>query len=316
MKALVTGCAGFIGGHLCRALLREGYHVTGVDSFLTGTRRTVEDLATDARFTFVEADVAQSLPVAGPVDIAFHFASPASPIDYAQSPIETLRANSAGTQMVADYARACGARVVYASTSEVYGDPLQHPQCEAYWGNVNPNGVRSCYDESKRYGEALLFAYHRTYALDIRIARIFNTYGPNMRMNDGRVIPSFLSSIVEGRPLVIFGDGKQTRSLCYVDDLVDGILAFARIERPAHRVVNLGNDREVTVLEIARVLCDVAGVALQMEHRPLPSDDPTRRKPDLTLARTMLGFEPHIDLHDGLSRTFSALARPYEHATS
>lgn len=309
MNVIVTGGAGFVGSHLCAALLRRGNRVTAIDSLVTGTQAAADRIADDPNGIFIRADVSHGLPDSGPVDVIFHLASPASPFDYAREPIATLRVNAYGTEAVAAYAARCGARVLYASTSEVYGDPLEHPQRETYWGNVNPNGERSCYDEAKRFGEAMLFAYHRTRGLDLRVARIFNTYGPNMRFNDGRVVPSFISSALHGEPLTVFGDGHQTRSLCYVDDLVAGLIALAELPSPAQRVVNLGNDSEVTVLEIARIVCELTGAPLDVRYTPLPPDDPTRRRPDLTVARRLLGFEARTPLRDGLARTIDA-ARP------
>jgi len=305
MISLVTGAAGFIGSHVCAALLREGHEVTGVDNLITGDITNLSWLLEDDRFRFVEADVSLGLPHLERVDTIFHLASPASPVDYAQKPLSTLRVNSRGTEHCCEMALRHGARVMYASTSEVYGDPLEHPQHEEYFGNVNSAGPRSCYDEAKRYGEAVIAAYRRTEGLDGRMVRIFNTYGPRMRRNDGRVVPTFISEALAGDPLTIFGDGTQTRSLCYVDDLVEAILRFAAIDRPAYWIVNIGNDEEVTVLEIARTISELCGVPLRVRHEPLPENDPRQRRPDLTRARTLLKWRAQTPMSECLAQTIA-----------
>jgi len=258
---------------------------------------------TRERFTFIEADVSAGVPDTSPADALLHFASPASPKDYAERPLETLRVNSRGTEACCEFAVRCGARLVFASTSEIYGNPLEHPQRETYWGNVNSIGERSCYDEGKRYGEAVVSAYRRVHGLDGRIVRIFNTYGPRMRLNDGRVVPNFVRQALSGEPLTIYGNGEQTRSLCYVDDLVEGVLRLAEIENPRYLVVNLGNDREVTVYEIAETIARLCGVQLRVVNEPLPPDDPARRRPDISRAREVLGWTPRVSLDDGMRDT-------------
>jgi dTDP-glucose 4,6-dehydratase len=310
MIALVTGAAGFLGSHLSKALVREGHRVTGVDDLSTGELSNLASLLDDDRFRFVEGNVCDGLPAFERLDAVFHFASPASPIDYAERPLETLRVNSLGTERCAELAARRGARLVYASTSETYGDPLEHPQRETYFGNVNTLGPRSCYDESKRYGEAVVAAFRRVRALDGRIARIFNTYGPAMRRNDGRVVPAFVDAALCGEPFAIFGDGTQTRSLCYVDDLVEAIVRLAIIESPAHHVVNIGNDEEVTVLEIARTIAELCGVPLRLRHLPLPENDPRQRRPDLSRARQLLKWRPQTPMAEGLARTIAWFRNP------
>ena len=315
MSAIVTGAAGFVGSHLVDRLLREGATVIGVDNLATGRLQNLADAAVSERFTFVNADVSdpstlgalQPAPAAD-VAVVFHLASPASPIDYAELPLETLAVNSEGTRHAIDLALRVGARLVYASTSEVYGDPLVHPQREDYWGNVNPNGPRSCYDEAKRFGEALIAAYVRTRGLDARVARIFNTYGPRMRPHDGRVVPTMIGQALRGEPPTIYGDGSQTRSLCYVDDLVDGLVRLAMSRAARDQVVNLGNADERTVLEIATLICDLTGRPHEFSWRPLPQDDPTRRRPDTTRARALLGWHPAVELADGLRATIAYFA--------
>lgn len=309
--AMVAGAAGFIGSHLSDALLRSGYAVCGVDNLVTGSLDNLLDARKSELFHFIEADIISDPSVllarieneVGSPSSVFHFASPASPIDYAELPIETMLVNSRGTQFCLDASRRWGARFLFASTSETYGDPLEHPQRETYWGNVNSVGPRSCYDESKRFGEALVMAYVRTYNIDARIIRIFNTYGPRMRRNDGRVIPNFIAQITKGEPLTLYGDGSQTRSFCYVDDLVNGIILCMESEKTRKMVLNLGNPEEYTIKEMASVLCDVAGVELATQICDLPVDDPTRRCPDITRAKDLLGWSPRIPLREGLQRT-------------
>lgn len=304
MKALLTGAAGFIGSHLARRLLQAGWEVVGVDNFATSTRRNLTDLLTHPRFEFLEWDVTRPLPGVGPVDWVLHFASPASPPRYQRLAIETMRVNAEGTYHLLELARATGARFFLASTSEVYGDPLVHPQPESYWGNVNPVGPRSVYDEAKRYAEALTMAYHRMYGVDVRIVRIFNTYGPGMHPEDGRVVSTFITQALTGRPLTVYGDGSQTRSLCYVDDLIDGIVRL--MERPVHEPVNLGNPEEYTVLELARMVLELTGSSSPISFCPLPVDDPRQRRPDITRARELLGWEPRVPVYEGIRRTVTA----------
>jgi nucleoside-diphosphate-sugar epimerase len=308
--AYVTGAAGFVGSHLCDRLLRDGMQVVGVDNFATGSMRNLDAAASHARFRFVPADVAQPWDAwAGAHDapgepaLVLHLASPASPVHYERLALETLAVNAVGTMHAVAFAHARNATLVYASTSESYGDPLEHPQRETYWGNVNPVGIRSCYDESKRYGEAYVTTAVRKLGLDARVMRIFNTYGPRMQAGDGRVIPNFCVSALRGEPLTVYGDGAQTRSFCYVDDLVDGIARLAVRPGLGGRVVNLGNPGEYTIRRLAEVTARLAGVPLRTEDRPLPPDDPTRRRPDITLARTLLEWEPQVPLEHGLART-------------
>ncbi len=296
MNALVTGAAGFLGSRLTRELTSRGHRVLGVDNFSTGSLENWREFAEDGGAELVVANVTRELPEIGDIDAVFHFASPASPRHYSAYPLETMRCNAAGLERCCDYALARNARLIFASTSEVYGDPAVHPQNETYWGNVNPVGPRSCYDESKRYGEALITAYRQTYGLDGRIVRIFNTYGPGMRRDDGRMIPAFVTSALRGEPMPIYGGGRQTRSLCYVDDLVAGIVDYASLADPPATVMNLGNDEEHTVLEIAQTVSSVMGVPLRTVELPLPPDDPSRRCPDLGRARALIGWQPTTSL--------------------
>ncbi|MFN7145201.1 MAG: UDP-glucuronic acid decarboxylase family protein [Myxococcota bacterium] len=301
MRILVTGGAGFVPSHLCERLLRDGHEVVAVDNFVTGHRRNVATFADDPRFRLVEADVSKEIPVDGRFDRVFHMASPASPIDYVQLPFETLYAGSDATRLGLERARNDGARFLLASTSEVYGDPLVHPQVEGYWGNVNPIGPRSVYDEAKRYAEALTMAYHRYHGVQTRIVRIFNTYGPRMRENDGRVMPAFCSQALSGEPLTVFGEGKQTRSFCYVSDLVDGIVRL--MESDLTEPCNIGNPHEMTMLELAEYINRFTGNRAGVVHRPLPPDDPTQRKPDISRAKAVLGWEPKVTFAEGVERT-------------
>jgi dTDP-glucose 4,6-dehydratase len=296
-RALVTGGAGFLGSHLCDALLGEGYGVVALDNLLTGRLANIEHLRSDSRFEFVERDVCSPLEC-GTVDYVFHFASPASPLDYAEHGIETLRAGSYGTFEALDTARRYGAKFMMASTSECYGDPLVHPQTESYWGHVNPIGPRSVYDEAKRFSEAVTMAYHRYYQVDTRILRIFNTYGPRMQINDGRVIPNFMWQALRGEKLTVYGDGSQTRSFCYVSDEIDGIVRLAR--SPEHDPVNIGNPAEFTILECAHKVLAVTGSASKVQFEPLPTDDPKQRRPDIAKAKRLLGWEPKVELESGL----------------
>jgi dTDP-glucose 4,6-dehydratase len=299
---VVTGGAGFIGSHLCEALVRRGDSVTCIDNFSSGSRANVADLAGSERFSLVEGDVIQAAAgVDGPVDAVAHLASLASPVDYLAHPLETLAVGSCGTEEVLLLAQAHNARFVFASSSEVYGEPLVHPQREDYWGNVNPIGPRSVYDESKRFSEALSAAYHRTLGTNVGIVRIFNTYGPRLRAGDGRVVSNFIVQALSGRPLTIYGDGSQTRSLCYVDDLVKGLVIM--LGSDVLGPVNLGNPSELTVLDIAALIIRLTGSASELVFKPLPEDDPTRRRPDIARAREVLGWEPSISPEDGLQRT-------------
>lgn len=308
MKVLVTGAAGFLGSHLVDRLLADGDRVVGVDNFVTGARANFAHIASDLPYEFVEADV--SLPwtwaqrIEDP-DLIMHFASPASPVDYGREPLATMSVNAVGAMNGVELANASGARLLFASTSEVYGDPLEHPQRETYWGNVNPIGVRACYDEAKRYAEAYVTSAIRTLGIDARIVRIFNTYGPRMQPGDGRVIPNFCLAALSGQPLTVYGNGRQTRSFCYVSDLVEGIVRFAKRDTVAERVVNLGNPNEFTINELAGILSEVAGVPLETVACELPPDDPTRRRPDIGRARAQLGWEPKVALREGLSATLN-----------
>jgi dTDP-glucose 4,6-dehydratase len=296
-RALVTGGAGFLGSHLCDALLGDGYSVVAADNLLTGRLSNLEHLRNDSRFEFIEQDVC--LPIqCGAVDYVFHFASPASPVDYAAHGIETLKVGSYGTFEALELARKHGAKFMMASTSECYGDPLEHPQTETYWGHVNPIGPRSVYDEAKRFSEAVTMAYHRYHQVDTRLLRIFNTYGPRMQLNDGRVIPNFMWQALRGDNLTIYGDGSQTRSFCYVSDEIDGILRLSRSSE--HEPVNIGNPDEFTILECAKKVIAVSGSASQIQFDPLPQDDPKQRRPDITKARRLLNWEPKVDLGNGL----------------
>jgi len=296
-RALVTGGAGFLGSHLCDALLANGYAVVAVDNLLTGRLANIEHLRNDSRFEFIQRDACES-HLRGSVDYVFHFASPASPVDYAAHGIETLKAGSYGTFEALETSRRCGASFMMASTSECYGDPLVHPQTESYWGHVNPIGPRSVYDEAKRFAEAVTMAYHRYHKVDTRILRIFNTYGPRMQINDGRVIPNFMCQALRGENLTVYGDGSQTRSFCYVSDEIEGIMRLAR--RSEHLPVNIGNPTEFTILECARHVLAITGSTSRIQFEPLPQDDPKQRCPDISKARQLLGWEPKVDLESGL----------------
>jgi dTDP-glucose 4,6-dehydratase len=299
-RTVVTGAAGFIGSHLCEALLDRGHSVVGIDNLLTGDLSNVGRLR-DREFEFIRHNVTRYIDVDGPVDYVLHWASPASPIDYLELPIQTLKVGSLGTHNALGLAKSKNARFVLASTSEVYGDPLEHPQKETYWGNVNPIGPRGVYDEAKRFAEAMTLAYHRFHGLDTRIVRIFNTYGPRMRLRDGRAVPAFMSQALKHEDVTVFGDGTQTRSFTYVSDLVDGILRL--MDAPTNDPVNLGNPQEVTIEEIARAIIGITGSRSRIVYKPLPVDDPKQRRPDITRARTILGWEPKVQLEEGLQKT-------------
>jgi dTDP-glucose 4,6-dehydratase len=299
--SVVTGAAGFLGSHLVDKLLRAGHRVIGIDNFVTGSVDNISHLAGNPRFRFIQQDVTEFLFLDGEVHYIWHFASPASPVDYLELPIQTLKVGSLGTHKALGLAKTKQARFLLASTSEIYGDPLVHPQTEDYWGNVNPIGPRGCYDEAKRFAEALTMAYHQEHGVETRIVRIFNTYGPRMRLHDGRVVPAFISQALNGQPLTVFGRGRQTRSFCYVSDLIEGIyrLMFSSSVPP----VNIGNPTEMTVLAFARAILRATGSRSKIEFRPLPQDDPRQRRPDITRARELLGWEPLVPLSQGLGQT-------------
>jgi dTDP-glucose 4,6-dehydratase len=300
-RVLITGGAGFLGSHLCEKFLREGYDVICMDNFITGSPDNIAHLIGNPKFQFVKHDVTEYIYVAGELDYILHFASPASPIDYLKVPIQTLKVGSLGTHKALGLAKAKNARFLIASTSEVYGDPLIHPQEESYWGNVNPIGIRGVYDEAKRFSEAMTMAYHRYHGVETRILRIFNTYGPRMRIEDGRAIPAFLSQALRGEPVTVFGDGSQTRSVCYVDDLVDGIyrLLLSNETDP----VNIGNPDEITMLELAKEIVEITGSKSEIVFKPLPQDDPKIRQPNIDRAKSILGWEPRINRREGLLKT-------------
>jgi dTDP-glucose 4,6-dehydratase len=299
-RIVITGAAGFIGSHLSEALLDRGHSVVGIDNLLTGDTANIAHLA-GRDFVLIKHDVTNYINVEGPVDVVLHWASPASPIDYLELPIPTLKVGALGTHKALGLAKAKNARFVIASTSEVYGDPLEHPQKETYWGNVNPIGPRGVYDEAKRFAEAMTTAYHRYHGVDAKIVRIFNTYGPRMRLRDGRAVPAFMSQALTGDDVTIFGSGRQTRSFCYVSDLVDGIIRL--MESNVNDPVNIGNPQEMTIEAIARMIIKLTGSKSKLVYRPLPEDDPKVRQPDITRARTLLGWEPKVGLEEGLTRT-------------
>jgi dTDP-glucose 4,6-dehydratase len=308
MRSIVLGGAGFIGSHLVDRLLARGDEVVAVDSLLTGRRDNADRNGGNPRYRFLQHDICRPIPLEGRAEAVFNLASPASPIDYAKLPLETLDVGSIGTRQALDLARKTGATLIHASTSEVYGDPLEHPQREEYFGNVNPIGPRSCYDEAKRFAEALVTSYARVHRLPVRIARIFNTYGPRMRADDGRVVPVFVAQALRGEDFTVFGDGTQTRSFCYVDDLVSGLLALQ--EKGDARPVNLGNPREMTLIEFAEVIRKVVGKGGRVRSvRPLPENDPKQRRPDITRARTLLGWEPKVSAEEGLVPTVAYFRR-------
>jgi len=312
-RALVTGGAGFLGSHLCDALLGEGYAVVAADNLLTGRLSNLEHLRNESRFEFLQQDVCSPIEC-GAVDYVFHFASPASPVDYAAHGIETLRVGSYGTFEALELARRNGAKFMMASTSECYGDPLEHPQTESYWGHVNPIGPRSVYDEAKRFSEAVTMAYHRYHKVDTRILRIFNTYGPRMQINDGRVIPNFMWQALRGENLTVFGDGSQTRSFCYVSDEVDGIVRLSRSSE--HEPVNIGNPTELTILECAKKVIAVSESTSKIQFELLPQDDPKQRRPDISKARRLLGWESKVDLETGLKLSMEYFRKAVQEKTS
>jgi dTDP-glucose 4,6-dehydratase len=299
--AVVTGGAGFLGSHLCDRLLAEGFRVTAVDNLITGDMRNISHLFGNEKFRFIKHDVTEYIYIDGDVHYILHFASPASPIDYLKLPIQTLKVGSLGTHKALGLAKAKHARFLLASTSEVYGDPLVHPQPESYWGNVNPVGMRGVYDEAKRFGEAMTMAYHRYHGVDTRIVRIFNTYGPRMRIEDGRAIPAFISQALSGKDVTVFGNGTQTRSICYVDDLIDGI--FRLLMSSEVQPVNIGNQDEITMLQLAKEVIELTGSKSQIVFRDLPEDDPKIRQPDITRAKTLLGWQASVSRREGLLRT-------------
>jgi dTDP-glucose 4,6-dehydratase len=303
MRTLITGGGGFIGSHLCERFLAEGHEVICVDNMITGSLDNLDHLRTNSRFTYKGYDISHPLEVDGPIDHVLHFASPASPVDYLNYPIQTLKVGSLGTHNTLGIARLKKARYLLASTSEVYGDPEQHPQREDYWGHVNPVGLRGVYDEAKRFSEAMVMAYHRTHGVNTKIVRIFNTFGPRMRLDDGRVLPNFMGQALRGEPLTIYGDGSQTRSFCYVSDLVEGI--YRLLNADFHEPVNLGNPDEITIRQFAEEIRQLAGPQCPIVYKPLPVDDPRVRKPDITRARTVLGWEPKVGRPEGLQRTYA-----------
>jgi dTDP-glucose 4,6-dehydratase len=301
-RVLITGAAGFLGSHLCDRFLKEGFEVIAMDNLITGDLKNIEHLFPNEHFTFYNHDVSNFIHIPGKLDYIVHFASPASPIDYLKIPIQTLKVGSLGTHNCLGLAREKNARIIVASTSEVYGDPLVHPQTESYWGHVNPVGPRGVYDEAKRFQEAITMAYHTYHGVETRIVRIFNTYGPRMRLNDGRVLPAFIGQAIRGEDLTVFGDGSQTRSFCYVDDLVEGIyrLLMSDYAQP----VNVGNPDEITILDFAKEIIKLTGTDQKIVYNPLPTDDPKQRRPDITLAQSLLGWEPKVHRSEGLKITY------------
>ncbi|ANE52439.1 UDP-glucuronic acid decarboxylase family protein [Flavisolibacter tropicus] len=301
-RVLITGAAGFLGSHLCDRFVKEGYYVIGMDNLITGDLKNIEHLFSSPSFEFYHHDVTKFIHISGGLDYILHFASPASPIDYLKIPIQTLKVGAMGTHNCLGLAKAKGARILVASTSEVYGDPLVHPQTEEYWGNVNPVGPRGVYDEAKRYMESITMAYHTFHGVDTRIVRIFNTYGPRMRLNDGRALPAFIGQALRGEDLTVFGDGSQTRSFCYVDDLIEGIyrLLLSDYTKP----VNIGNPVEISLKDFAEEVLALTGSSVKITYKPLPVDDPKQRQPDITKAKSLLGWEPKVDRKEGLKRTY------------
>lgn len=300
-RVLITGGAGFLGSHLCDKFIAEGFEVLCMDNLLTGRMANIEHLIPKKEFQFIHQDVTNYIHVSGDLDLILHFASPASPVDYLEMPIQTLKVGSLGTHKVLGLAKVKGARILLASTSEVYGDPLVNPQREDYWGNVNPIGFRGVYDEAKRFAEAMVMAYHRFHNVDTRIVRIFNTYGPRMRLDDGRALPTFMAQTLRGEDITIFGDGSQTRSFCYVDDLVEGIYRLSQSSH--HEPVNIGNPDEITILDFAKEIIELTGTKSKIIFKDLPHDDPKIRQPDTTKAKAILNWEPTVNRHEGLKRT-------------
>jgi dTDP-glucose 4,6-dehydratase len=301
MRTLITGGAGFIGSHLCERFLAEGHDVVCLDNFITGNPVNIQHLQGNPRFTFLRHNISNQVEIDGPIDNILHFASPASPVDYLRHPIATLKVGSLGTHNSLGLAKAKNARFLLASTSEVYGDPERHPQREDYWGNVNPIGIRGVYDEAKRFAEAMTMAYHRSHNINTHIIRIFNTYGPRMRLDDGRVVPNLMGQALRGEPLTVYGDGSQTRSFCFVSDLVDGI--YRLLFKDFHEPVNLGNPNEVSILDFAKEIVALSASKCEIIFKPLPQDDPKVRKPDITRARTLLGWEPKVERQEGMKKT-------------
>jgi dTDP-glucose 4,6-dehydratase len=313
-RILITGAAGFLGSHLCDRFLAEGYEVVGMDNLATGHLRNIEHLFPEQHFTFYHHDITKFVHVPGNIDYILHFASPASPIDYLKMPIQTLKVGALGTHNLLGLAKAKGARILVASTSEVYGDPLVHPQQEEYWGNVNPIGPRGVYDEAKRFMESITMAYHNFHGVQTRIIRIFNTYGPRMRLDDGRALPTFMSQALAGEPITVFGDGSQTRSFCYVSDLVEGIYRLLLSEY--HLPVNIGNPAEITLQQFAEEVQALTGTSSAISYEPLPQDDPKQRQPDITKAREILGWEPKVERGEGLKRTLAYFQEQLKPATA
>ena len=303
MNVLITGAAGFIGSHLCDKFIGEGHRVTGIDNYLTGSPENLEHLRNETRFKFIEQDVARPFTAADDIDLVMHFACPASPKDYLAYPVETMKVSSIGTLLTLELAREKKSRYVMASTSEIYGDPAVHPQGETYSGNVNTSSPRAVYDEAKRFSETICLTYYREFGLDVRIARIFNTYGERMRVNDGRVVPAFLAQALKGEPITVYGDGTQTRSLCYISDLVEGLYQLAMLEGLAGTVVNLGNPDELQVIEVANLVRQLTGTRSDIVFQPLPEDDPKRRCPDSTRAKRLLDWQPEVSLNQGVKKT-------------
>ena len=301
-KVLITGAAGFIGSHLCDRFIKEGFYVIGIDSFLTGSPDNIAHLIGNERFKFIKYDVTNFIYIPDEIDIILHFACPASPVDYLNHPIHTMKVDSLGTINTLGLAKAKKARCIFASTSEIYGDPQVHPQPETYWGNVNSIGPRSVYDEAKRFSEALTMAYYRKHHLDTRIVRIFNTYGPRMRMNDGRVVPNFINQALKNEPITVYGNGTQTRSFCYIDDLVEGIFKIATIDKLNGEVINLGNPEEYKIIDFAQIIKELTNSKSPIVFKPLPQDDPKQRKPDITKVKTTLKWQPKVNLNEGLKK--------------
>jgi len=308
-KIIITGCAGFIGSHLTERLLDEGHQVLGIDNFQTGDQSNMEAFANSERFVFLEHDIEEPIKIGDDIDQIYHLACPAAPIHYQKDPIKTLNTAFIGTKNLLDLAHRKQARILYVSTSEIYGDPQEHPQNERYWGNVNPIGERSCYNEGKRAAESLAFAYHRQYGVDIRVVRIFNTYGPRMATNDGRVVPNFILQTLANDPITIYGTGDQTRSFCYVDDMVNGLVSMMENENGFIGPVNLGNPAEISMRSLAETIIRLTDSKSELAYHPLPEDDPHRRKPDISLAKEKLGWEPAIDLETGLKKTIDYFSK-------